>query len=68
MCCQARLDVFFAVRSHRQSQPLARWIYDGCIGVGFAVAGDFLAYFATSDLQRTSPLSSVATAIVASLL
>jgi len=58
------LDIFFVIRQNRRSHPLSRWLYDGAIGIGFAVAAGFLVAFTLPDLVGSREDSTPATAFV----
>ena len=64
-CCTSGIDVYFILRRNRRSPALQRLLYDGAIGIGFAIAGGFLVSFTLGDMQRTRAGSSAATAAVA---
>ena len=58
------VDIFLVVSLERRSHALTRMLYDGAIGVGFAIASGFLVSFMLGDLVRSKPTSTPATAAV----
>lgn len=58
------LDVYFVACHNRRSHPLTRMLYDGAIGIGYAIAAGFLVSFTLGDLIRSTAGSTSTTAAV----
>ncbi len=62
------IDTLCVVRAGRRAHPLTRLLYDGALGVGFAIASGFLVSFTLGDVTLTSPTSTIESGAVGGLI
>jgi hypothetical protein len=56
------IEVWYILRADRRSHYWRRALYDGALGIGYAIAFAFLVSFTSPDISRSNPKSTASSA------